>query len=265
MRGEELALVLKRLTTKVDARLPLKKASIVAMSGCGDIDVKGEFLGLPRTAYEDPGPALATWQPVLANTLWHRRQPVAGTRAAVYLREMCGFKTAAPAAFGFLPATPEYGAAIIAAFGPDGESVSGVCVTPLGGGLSSDFDARSAFIGTCTGSPIVVAPAKGPDLAITETIEEACALAASEGAGLGVWAAGCAELMPALAPAVPANVESVSIFSRPDRVSARCAGELEDSLKSCHRAETYNLSFRGYMTIAAERRAAARAVGAAHR
>jgi hypothetical protein len=41
--------------------------------------------------------------------------------------------------------------------------------------------------------------------------------------------------------------------------------ELEEALKSRHTAEIYMLGFRGYLTLAAERRAAARAVGTAHR
>ena len=66
-----------------------------------------------------------------------------------------------------------------------------------------------------SGFPIVVAPLNdGLGLAITEGAEDALSVHAAT--GLGAWASGGSGRMPALAVAVPAFVEAVTIFQHPD-------------------------------------------------
>ena len=65
-------------------------------------------------------------------------------------------------------------------------------------------------LGLPRGAPIVLAPVNdGLGLAITEGIEDGLSVYAAT--GLGVWAAGSAPLMPALADAVPNYVQCVTI------------------------------------------------------
>jgi hypothetical protein len=81
------------------------------------------------------------------------------------------------------------------------------------------------MLGTCKGTPIVLAPPSDLlGLAITEGIEDA--LSVHQGTGLGVWAAGAAGFMPSLAPLVPDYVESVTIFAHADAAGRRGAFEL---------------------------------------
>jgi Toprim domain len=71
------------------------------------------------------------------------------------------------------------------------------------------------MIGRSIGWPIVVAPPNDLlGLAITEGIEDA--LSAHEATGLGAWAAGSASRLPALANAVPAYIEAVTIYAHAD-------------------------------------------------
>jgi hypothetical protein len=79
------------------------------------------------------------------------------------------------------------------------------------------------------GTPIVVAPmGDGLGLAITEGIEDA--LSVHLVTGLGAWAAGSANRMPALAPAVPYYTDAVTIIADPDDAGQRGAHELADGL-----------------------------------
>ncbi len=80
------------------------------------------------------------------------------------------------------------------------------------------------------GSPIVIAPPNDLlGLAVTEGIEDALSVHAA--AGLGVWAAGCAGFMPALADAVPSYIEHVTIFGDADEAGRRGASELTTRLR----------------------------------
>jgi hypothetical protein len=82
-----------------------------------------------------------------------------------------------------------------------------------------------------TGFPIMLAPPNdGLGLAITEGIEDG--LSIYEATGLGVWAAGNASRMPALAPIIPAYVEVVSIIGHDDAGGRRFATELAERLES---------------------------------
>jgi hypothetical protein len=86
------------------------------------------------------------------------------------------------------------------------------------------------IIGTPRGTPIVLAPiTDGLGLAITEGIEDA--LSIHEATGLGVWAAGSAPFLPALADAIPSYVEAVSIIADPDEAGRRFARDLAAGLR----------------------------------
>lgn len=61
-------------------------------------------------------------------------------------------------------------------------------------------------------------------LAITEGIEDA--LSVHEATGLGVWAAGAASRLPALADAVPTWIDFVTVFADDDETGRQNARDL---------------------------------------
>jgi Toprim domain len=79
------------------------------------------------------------------------------------------------------------------------------------------------------GSPIVLAPVNDlGGLAITEGIEDG--LTVYEATGLGVWVAGAASFMPALADRMPPYVEAVTIYAHDDQAGQSGAGDLAERL-----------------------------------
>jgi hypothetical protein len=81
------------------------------------------------------------------------------------------------------------------------------------------------MIGRSVGFPIVVAPVNDLlGLSIAEGIEDALSL--HEATGLGAWAAGSANRLPALADRIPSYVEIVSIAADDDDVGLKYADEL---------------------------------------
>ena len=111
------------------------------------------------------------------------------------------------APFG-VPAEPEPGQLDVARM-----MIYGVHLTRLKPDGSGKMDADDAkrFIGSAPGLPIVLAPVNDlGGLAISEGIEDALSL--HQGTGLGAWAAGAANRLPALARAVPRYVEVVTIL-----------------------------------------------------
>jgi putative DNA primase/helicase len=71
------------------------------------------------------------------------------------------------------------------------------------------------LLGRASGTPIVLGPLNdGLGLGITEGLEDGLSVRAAN--ELGVWAAGSATLMPALADAVPAYIECVTIYQHDD-------------------------------------------------
>jgi hypothetical protein len=147
-----------------------------------------------------------------------------------------------PATIGFLPARGGYTPAMISAFGMPTEiepeviaippaAIQGVHLTRLvpDGSAKAGTDADKIMIGTPRGSPIALA-AVGDllGLAITEGIEDG--LSVHEATGLGVWAAGSASFMPALAAAIPSYVDFVAVVADPDADGQRFAGELKGAL-----------------------------------
>ena len=76
-------------------------------------------------------------------------------------------------------------------------------------------DTDKIMVGLSACSPIVLAPPNDLlGLAITEGIEDA--LSAHIATGLGAWAAGAASFLPALAAAIPAYVECITILADND-------------------------------------------------
>jgi Toprim domain len=180
--------------------------------------------------------------------LWSQRRPVAGSVAETYLREARGYGGPLPATLGFLAARGEHPPAMIAAFGLPHEvepgviaiadkAVSGVHLTrlrPDGSGKATfeDPDEQAKLmVGHSKGSPIVLAaPNDLLSLAITEGIEDG--LSVHLETGLGVWAAGSASRMPALADVVPTYIDCVTVIADDDEDGRRHAAELVSRLQS---------------------------------
>jgi Toprim domain len=178
----------------------------------------------------------------LALWLWQRRQPIGGSIAETYLREARGYSGPLPATLGFLPPRGDHHPAMIAAFGLAVEvepsvltiaddAVRGVHLTRLrpDGSGKAVFDdperAAKIMIGLSTGSPVVIAPANDLlGMAITEGIEDGLSL--HQDTGLGVWAAGAASRMPALAKVLPACIDYTTIAADDDSDGRRFAAEL---------------------------------------
>jgi len=178
----------------------------------------------------------------LALWLWQRRRPIAGSIAETYLRDARGYGGPLPATLGFLPSRGDQHPAMIAAFGLAVEvepgvlsiaddAVRGVHVTrlrPDGSGKAVFDDPEQTakiMIGLSMGLPIVLAPPNDLfGMAITEGIEDG--LSVHQDTGLGVWAAGAASRMPALADVLPAFIECTTIVADDDPDGRRFAAEL---------------------------------------
>jgi hypothetical protein len=150
-----------------------------------------------------------------ARWLWSQRRPIAGSIAERYLREARSYSGSLPATLAFLPARGDHPPAMIAAFGLAHEvdpgviaiadcAVTGVHLTRLrpdgsGKAIFEDPDEQAKLmVGHSNGSPIVLAaPNDMLGVAITEGIEDG--LSVHLDTGLGVWTAGSASRMPALA------------------------------------------------------------------
>jgi Zn ribbon nucleic-acid-binding protein len=180
----------------------------------------------------------------IALSLWRRRLPIDGSPAETYLREARGYTGPLPSTLGFLPVSVEHPPAMIAAFGIPLESlpgeltiedsaVRGVHITRLrsDGRGKAGTDRDKFMIGRSTGAPIVLAPLTDAlGLAITEGIEDA--LSIHEATGLGVWAAGSATRMSALASSIADYVECVTIVADSDEIGLSNAQKLAEALSS---------------------------------
>lgn len=176
-----------------------------------------------------------------ARWLWGRRLPVSGTPAERYLREARGYRGPIPSTIGFLPGAAGHLPAMIAAFAylaaesEPGQICPGliqaVHLTRLvaDGTGKAGTDTDKLMIGVPRGVPIALAPINdGLGLAVTEGIESG--LSIFEGTGLGVWAAGSAPFLPALADAIPAYIDTVSVIAEPDEAGRRFAHQLAAAL-----------------------------------
>jgi Toprim domain len=179
-----------------------------------------------------------------ARYLWSRRLPVENTAAETYLRARA-CRGPIPATIGYLPASGDYVHAMIGAFGFATEpepgvlaiavaNIRGVHLTKLNadGSDKLDVDEPKSTIGKgSAGFPICLAPPNDLlGMAITEGIEDA--LSVYQATGLGVWAAGGAGRMPALADAVPDYIECVTVFAHPERAGQIGATKLVSGLRA---------------------------------
>jgi hypothetical protein len=176
-----------------------------------------------------------------ARRLWRKRQPVEVSVAERYLRQARAYRGPIPATLGFLAASDDYPPTLIAAFGMASEpepgvvaiadaAVRGVHVTRL---LPDGSDRISkATIGRGTvGTPIALFPPNDLlGLAIVEGIEDGLSIHAA--AGLGVWVAGTAGRMPALADAIPDYADCVTVFGHDDPAGRKGAGDLTMRLRA---------------------------------
>jgi hypothetical protein len=110
-------------------------------------------------------------------------------------------------------------------------AITGVHLTRLRtDGSGKAGDPAKIMVGFSTGSPIVLAPPNDLlGMAITEGIEDG--LSVHQDTGLGVWVAGAASRMPALASAVPDYIDFTTIIADDDADGRRFAGELEQALE----------------------------------
>jgi hypothetical protein len=185
--------------------------------------------------YEREQHAKAAW-------LWSQRRSIAGSIAERYLREARGYTGSVPPTLGFLPPTKlDHHPALIASFALVGEVDPGMLGAPqtvgsvhltllrLDGNGKAEVDKPKIAIGSPRGRPITLAPPNDLlGLAITEGIEDG--LTAYASTGLGVWAAGSAGFMPALADAVPNYIDCITIYAHADPAGRRGATELAERL-----------------------------------
>lgn len=173
-----------------------------------------------------------------ARWLWSQSQPLKGSLGEVYLRQHRGIDLDTfPKTMRFLPASGDYPAAIITAFGnADGTEpgdlslqtdVSAVHRTILDE-AGNKIDKR--MLGPVSGKPLCLAPVNDAGgLAITEGIEDALSIHVAT--GLGAWAAGSAIHMGKLADAVHPSVEVVTVAVDADLAGRKGAKALMDGLQ----------------------------------
>jgi hypothetical protein len=98
-----------------------------------------------------------------------------------------------------------------------------------------DIDKSKLMVGSSS-LPIIIAPPNDLlGLAITEGIEDA--LTAHQATGLGAWAAGSANRLPALADVLPGYIEALTIFADDDKAGRDNARALAAALRN-RRIET---------------------------
>lgn len=173
--------------------------------------------------------------------LWRRQRPLEGSTAESYLREARGYDGLLPATLGFLPPVrSHYHPALIAAFGMANEidpgvveldDVHGIHLTFLkpDGSNKAQVEPNKVMVGPSKGWPLVIAaPNDLLGLAVTEGIEDA--LSVHQATGLGVWAAGSAGRLPALADKLPAYIEVVTVYAHADEAGQQGAQALANAL-----------------------------------
>jgi phage/plasmid primase-like uncharacterized protein len=202
--------------------------------------VRNQSLPAKREVYKDDqnNASRAAW-------LWSQRKPITeGTPAGLYLRKR-GYTGPVPATLGYLPPRGPYPAAMIAAFGMAAECdepgiigmpklVTGVHLTRLtvDGDKAPNADGKAKIMrGVCKGSPITISPPNDLlGMVVTEGIEDG--LSVYQGTGLGVWAAGSAVFMPALAPLIPDYIDTVTIYAHDDDAGRSNAINLACAIKA---------------------------------
>ena len=201
----------------------------------------------PRRKAAEPAPAIrvstddAKIKKARARHIWTCRQPIEGTPAERYLRESRGYRGPLPPTLGYLPSRAGGPPSMIAAFALADEqepgtlaiadrAVQGIHLTrlkPDGSGKAA-IEPAKIMMGPSSGFPIVLSPPNDLlGLAVTEGIEDGLAALSS---GLGVWVAGSASRMPALAATVPDFIECVTIAADSDEAGRKNAETLAERL-----------------------------------
>jgi hypothetical protein len=184
----------------------------------------------------------------LVRSLWHEAEPIQGTPAEKYLRSR-GITCQIPDTMRFLPARGKHPPTMLAAFGIPAEPrpglisvadmpISEIHVTRLrsDGSAKADFDAPKIMLGPSSGLPVVCAPVNDTGgLAICEGIEDALSL--HQATGLGTWAAGSANRLPALGRLVPKYAEAVTISIDDDDAGRRNGRALAQRLHDASRGQ----------------------------
>lgn len=178
----------------------------------------------------------------IARWLWSTRRPISGTPAEKYLRNR-GFNGEPPATMGFLPGRNSYPAGLISAFAiPDepepgvlrvaDDAVMGVHVVRVtDDGQKAPIDPVKQMFGPSLGTPIVIAPMNDLlGLIVCEGIETGLSL--YEATGCGVWAAGSAGRMAALAGAVPSYCDCITVACEADPAGMEGARNLIERLQA---------------------------------
>jgi putative DNA primase/helicase len=177
-----------------------------------------------------------------ARYLWSQRQPIAGSIAERYLREVRGYSGPLPPSLAFLPVRNGKPSAMIAAFAYPNECEPGVLGEPVGveavhltllkadGSGKADISPNKIMLASPAGNPIALAAMNDlMGLAITEGIEDA--LSVHQATGVGAWVGGSASHMGKLAPAIiRVEPECVNIFADGDEAGRRAAHELATDL-----------------------------------
>ena len=180
-----------------------------------------------------------------ARWLWSNSRPIVGTIAEHYLRGPRRISGTLPGTLRFLPARNGHPPALIGAFGLPTEpepgaltiaraQVVGVHLTrlkPDGSGKDEREDTSAKImIGRSKGWPLALAPVNDSGgLGITEGIEDGLSVLVT---GLGIWVAGSASRLPALAARVPDYVNDITIFAHTDDDGMRHATELKRRLRA---------------------------------
>jgi hypothetical protein len=171
--------------------------------------------------------------------LWRKRQPLEDVVKRYLLAR--AYRGPIPATLGFLAASRNHPPSMIAAFGRADEpepgqvaisdsAVRGVHLTHLLPDGSDRIGKITIGRGSA-GSPIILFPPNDLlGLAIVEGIEDGLSVYAAT--GLGVWAAGTAGRLPALADTVPAYVECVTVLGHDDPAGRKGATELAQRLRA---------------------------------
>jgi putative DNA primase/helicase len=199
-------------------------------------------IGKPRYVAERQPADYERRQHEKASWLWRRRRPIEGTPAERYLRHVRAYRGPFPPNLAFLaPTKPKHHPAMIAAFGIPTESQPGVLDDLRGvdavhftllradGSDKADVAKPQFILGSPGRLPIVIAPPNDLlGLAVTEGIEDG--LSVYQCTGLGVWVAGSAGMMPALARSIPGCIETVTIFGHADKNGQNGARKLAAAL-----------------------------------
>ena len=182
-----------------------------------------------------------------ARWLWSASEPATGTIVEPYLRSR-SISVPPPGTMRFLPPhKPEHHPAMLVPYGIPEEpepgtltiakaAISAVHLTLLKPDGSGKIEVEKPnspkiTVGSPSGQPLVLAPMNDlMGLAINEGIEDA--LSVHEATGLGVWAAGSAGFMPALADVVPAYVEVVHVMVDDNPNGRRNSAELVRRLRA---------------------------------